>query len=219
MESNFAIKQRRILSLLLILLFKNKGLHVEIGAVFVEQANALTDKQGGAYRSETHGMESAGAAEVDNNAGGDPDDIAGGLDLRKWQLVNGADRSHKGVRSRQHQVSSDDKHNAEGGDDNAGDEKNYAQPERIYGVVHNEHKKVDKVTEGDGERKSEYDAYGRLFVDHDLTNDAQHMEGDGHIAEGEWGDHAYSVRHRADGGNAELKALDENKTKGHEHKT
>ena len=197
---------------------ENQRGHIQIGEVLIEKTDTLSNEQGCADSTETDGVESSGAAEVYNYAGGDPDDVAGGLDLGEGNFVHGADGSHEGIGGGKHQVGADDEHNAQRGDDYSRNEKYEAQPEGVNGVIHYPHEKVDEITEGYGQRQSEDYAKGGLFVHDDLSDDADNMEGDGDVAEGEGSYHADGIGNGANGGDTHLKALNEYKAEGHQNK-
>ena len=164
--------------------------------MLVVNANAAPNKDSCAYCAEANGVESAGAAEIDYNAGSYPDYIAAGFDTGKRQLIHGAYCTHKGIGSREHQVGSNNEYNAQSGHGNTGHQKENAYPEAGNRKINNEHAEVYEITKGYGKRQSQYYPHGRAAVYDYLTYNADHMKSNGHIAEGERGDGADGIGHR-----------------------
>ena len=161
--------------------------------MLVEYSNASSHKNRGAHGAETDGMKRSRAAEVDNNACGDPNNIPAGFDLGKRKLVNSAYCAHKGIGSGEHQVCADNQNNAQSGHNDARNKQNNAKPKIGHAEVDDYHAKVDKITEADSQRQSENNSQSGLSVNNYLSDNAKHVKGDGNIAEGEGGDAAYGI--------------------------
>ncbi len=197
--------------------FCRQGRHIQLGAALIEYSYASSNKNRGAYSTETHGMKRSGAAEVDNNACGDPDNVTAGFNFGKRKLVYGTDCAHKGVGSGEHQVCANDQNNAQSGNNNAGNKQNNAKPKIRNAEVYDKHAKVNKIAESDCQWKSENNSQGRLTINNYLSDDAKDMKRDGNISKGEWGNAANGVGDGTYGRYAEIKTLNKNKANSHKN--
>lgn len=210
--------RRKLFKNSVLLLFYDQRLHIKLGEVLIEYAYTPSYKNCGADSAETHGMKGAGAAQVNDDACGDPYNVAAGFYTGKRELIHGADCSHESVRRGKHQIGSHNEDHAQSGDDNTGNEQHYAKPKCTDREFDEEHAQVDKIAEGDGQGEGKYYLHSWTAVDYYLANDAEHMKGYGHIAKSEGGDRADGVRYGADGGDAHVQAFDKNKADSHQYK-